>query len=881
LGTRAVDIKDGTAGRHAGPSRPRVPLMSISSNIIRLVPLAALFLATVVSAREALVSIDASSKGTRVNPRMYGVFLEEINHGVDGGLYAELVRNRGFEDGRPPEGYELQNGRWLDANGFPAGVEEFGYKVGGLPFWSLVRTGDAAGTMHLDTTGGITKESAYCLRLEVEDLGGGQFGVANEGFFGIGVREGEAYRLSLYARTGGGFNGPLTARLEDANGNTCSNSVSFDDIGSDWKQHQAELIASKTDGKARLVILAGATGSVWLDFVSLFPQKTWKDRPNGLRPDIAQMIADLKPGFVRFPGGCVVEGGTLQTAYNWKDTLGPVESRPERWGPWNYRRTHGMGLFEYLQFFEDMGAEPLWVGFCGQTCIFRRARGETVPMEEMGWVKGNFLDLVEYANGSSESTWGARRAAAGHPAPFDLKYVEIGNENQGPELRDRYIYIHDALKARYPDLKYIADLSWTSDESMRGAVFDIVDRHYYQNPRWFLQRFHEYDDRDRSLPPLYLGEVAVTSGDAGPLRGNLRAALAEGVFLMGCERNADTAQMVSYAPLLAHVDGRTALTDAPPPWHAMIYFDGTRVFGTASYYLWKLFGTNRPDQMVNANVEFANVAQPVIAGQIGVGTWAATAEFKDIRVERAGELLYESDFSQNADGWEPERGRRSRRSTWQVQDGVYRQDREGYALSYFGDESWSNYTLSLKARKLSGNEGFLIVFGRKEGERYWWNLGGWGNSQHAIELNQTPVGRPARGRIESERWYDIKIELDGNRIRCFLDGELIHDVESTPPETFFVNAGRVDASGDLVVKAINIAPEPVRAQVRIGGTIATEKPAKVIVLRSSSLEDNNSLEEPEQIVPQDETLDLARLEFAHEFPRYSLTILRLPLKQQE
>jgi alpha-L-arabinofuranosidase len=855
--------------------------MCISSNIIRLIAAIALSWGGIASAKDALVTIDASAVGPRVNPQMYGVFLEEINHGVDGGLYAELIRNRGFEDGRPPEGYELRGGRWLDANGFPAGVDEFGYKIGGLPFWSLLRADDAKGAMHLETSGGITKESAYCLRLEVEDLANGQIGVANGGFFGIGVREGKAYRLSLYARRDGQFNGSLTVRLEDADGNPCSNSATIDNLDSDWNQFNAELIPSKTESKARLVILAGATGSVWLDFVSLFPEKTWKDRPNGLRPDIAQMIADLKPGFVRFPGGCVVEAGTVETAYNWKDTIGAVENRPERWGPWNYRRTHGVGLHEYLQFFEDIAAEPLWVGFCGQTCIFRRSRGETVPMEEMGWVRDNFLDLVEYANGPVDSQWGAKRAAAGHAAPFDLKYVEIGNENQGPELRDRYMFIYDALKARHPDLKYLADLSWTSDESMQGAVFDLVDRHYYQNPRWFLQRFNEYDERDRSLPPLYLGEVAVTSGDAGPLRGNMLAALAEGVFLMGCERNADTVQMVSYAPLLAHVDGRTALTDAPPPWHAMIYFDGTRAFGTASYYLWKLFGINRPDQMVKADVEFANDEPPLIAGQIGVGTWAATAEFKDIRVERANEVLYESDFSQYAEGWRAESGRRPSRAMWQVQDGVYRQRREGYALSYFGDDSWSNYTLSLKARKNSGNEGFLIVFGRKGGERYWWNLGGWGNSQHAIELNQTPVGRPIRGRIESNRWYDIKIELAGNRIRSFLDGELIHDVESTPPETFFVNAGREDATGELIVKAINIASEPVRTQVRIDGAPGVKRQARAIVLRSASLEDNNSPEEPENVVPNEVSLDATSMQLEHEFPRYSLTILRFPLKQAE
>lgn len=845
------------------------------STAIRFAALAVTCLATTAVAQHATITIDASATGPRVNPRMYGVFLEEINHGVDGGLYAELIRNRAFEDGRAPEGYELRNGRWIDANGFPAGIEEFGYEVGGLPFWSLVRNGDAQGAMQLEKSGGITDASSYCLRLDIHEIAGGQLGVSNEGFFGIGVKHGEKYRLSLYARGGDGFRGPLTVRLEDAAGVTCSDTATISGIGSDWKQHQTKLTASTTDPKTRLVITAGAKGTVWLDFVSLFPERTWKDRPNGLRPDIAQLIADMKPGFVRFPGGCVVEAGTVETAYNWKDTIGPLENRQERWGPWNYHRTHGVGLHEYLQFFEDLGAEPLWVGFCGQTCIFRRSRGESVPMAEMGWVRDNFLDLVEYANGSADSTWGAKRAAAGHAEPFGLEYIEIGNENQGPELRERYIFIHDALTAKHPDLKYLADLSWTSDDSMGGAEFDIVDRHYYQNPRWFMSRFNEYDGRDRSLPPLYLGEVAVTSGDAGPLRGNLLAALAEGVFLMGCERNADTVQMVSYAPLLGHVNGRTALAGSPPPWHAMIYFDGTRVFGTTSYYLWKLFGTNRPDQMLHADVQRGEVEPARIAGQIGVGTWAARAEFKDVRVERDGELLYESDFSQNADGWQPEGGRRDNRNQWSIRNAAYRQDRDGFGLSYFGDENWSDYTLSLKARKFSGSEGFLIVFGRKGVDRFWWNLGGWGNSQHAIELNQTPVGRPVRGRIESDRWYDVKIELAGSRIRCYLDGELIHDATSTPPEKFFVTAGRDDARGELVVKAINILAEPVSSRILIDGVTEIANEATAFVLSAESLDANNSLGDPRRVVPKERIVNTASSSFEYTFPSYSLTVLRL------
>jgi alpha-L-arabinofuranosidase len=844
---------------------------------IRIGALAAIFIGAFAGAKDARITIDAAATGPHVNPHMYGIFLEEINHGVDGGLYGELIRNRGFEDARAPEGYEKRNGIWVDANGFRAGVAEFGYEIGGLPFWSLVQEGVAAGAMHLETSGGVSPESSHCLRLEISNIAAGRVGVANEGFFGIGIREGQRYRLSLYAR-GKGFSGPISVRLEDKDGGLLSDEAAIENIGAEWQQFNATLTANRTESKSRLVIAAGASGTLWLDFVSLFPETTWKDRPNGLRPDIAQMIADLKPAFVRFPGGCVVEAGTIETAYNWKHTIGPLEKRQERWGPWNYRRTHGMGLFEYFQFFEDIGAEPLWVGFCGQTCIFRRHRGETVPMAEMGWVRDNFLDIVEYANGPADSKWGAQRAAAEHAEPFGLKYIEIGNENQGRELRERYMYIYDALKAKYPDLIYLADLSWTSDDSMRGAVFDIVDRHYYQNPRWFQSRFREYDDRDRSLPPLYLGEVAVTSGDAGPLRGNLLAALSEGVFLMGCERNADAVRMVSYAPLLGHVEGRTALTGAPPPWHAMIYFDGTRVFGTASYYLWKMFGKNRPDQMVNVEVKYPNAKPPIIAGQIGVGTWAASAEFKDVRVEKDGRVLYESNFSTSADGWQPEAGRRRGRNSWSVEDGAYRQNRNGQALSYFGDEDWSDYTLSLKARKLEGNEGFLIVFGRKGGERFWWNMGGWSNSQHAIELNQTPVGRPVRGRIETDRWYDIKIELAGNRIRCYLDGELIHDATATPLEKFFVTAGREDASGEVIVKAINLASEPVAASLKLRSVDQVAPEATAIVLQSADLSANNSLDEPNRIVPHASRIDGVATEFEHQFPPNSFTILRLIAK---
>lgn len=841
---------------------------SLVLNRVMLLALTVCVAATNVPAAErAVITIAATNAGPAINPNLYGIFLEEINHGVDGGLYAELIRNRAFEDSRPPEGYEFKNGRWQNRPGFDSGFSRYGYTTNGVPFWSLVRTGNARGDMQLQTSGGITEPSAYCLRLDVTSVANGKLGVINEGFFGIGVRAGEEYLLSLHARASNGFAGPLLVWLEDADGNACSDELKITSVGKDWRRFEGKLTATKTDSKARLVILAGDTGSVWLDFVSLFPAQTWKGRENGLRPDIARMIADLHPRFVRFPGGCVVEAGSTETAYDWKLTVGPVERREERWGPWNYRRTQGMGLFEYLQFCEDLGAEPLYVGFAGQTCIFRER--EHVPMAEMGWVRDNFLDVVDYANGPADSQWGALRAEAGHARSFDLKLVEIGNENQGGEFRKRYNFIHEAMKARYPDLTYLADLSWTSPESMQGTEFDIEDQHYYSSPRWFATRFQEYDGRDRQLPPLYLGEVAVTTGEAGGLRGNLLAALSEGVFLMGCERNADVVQMVSYAPLLAHVEGRTELTGAPPPWHAMIYFDGTRVFGTASYYLWKLFGENRPDHIVATHVSFPEAKPVVVTGQIGLGTWADTAEFKELNVERNGESLYLSDFADSADDWVRASGR------WTVQDGVYRQGRMGQGFSYFGDDTWSDYTLTLKARNTGGAEGFLIVFGRKGEDRFWWNLGGWGNTQHAIEFNQTLVGTPTAGRIERDRWYDVKVELNGSNIRCYLDKELIHDAVVPRAQKFYAVGGRDLASGDLVLKAINLGGDAVTAQLEVEGVEAVDSNAQSTVLTSALLTDNNSLTEPARVLPVMETITDVGTNCVREFPPHSLTVLRL------
>jgi len=401
-----------------------------------------------IQAEIATIHIDAAKPGPEINPRMYGIFLEEINTGVDGGLYAELIRNRGFEDAKAPEGFSFINGGWDNGRGY---VIPYHFEVDkGLPYWSLIKEGGAQGSMALDLSQPLDPATPRSCRLQIDDLASGRISIANEGYWGIGVKEGEQYALTFWARGGNGFAGPLVATLENAENQPDSDAVAIGKIDNRWKRYTGVLTAKKTDPRAKFVLTAGAKGTVWLDMVSLFPRHTFKNRPNGLRPDIAQMIADLKPGFVRFPGGCVVEGATPENAYDWKKSIGPLEKREEIWNVWDYRRTHGMGFHEYLQFCEDIGAEPMYVGFAGQTCLYRHSTN--VNLSAMPPIEESFLDAVDFANGPAGSKWGRMRAESGHPGPFNLKLLEIGNENSGREYEERYALIYPLLKTKYPGL---------------------------------------------------------------------------------------------------------------------------------------------------------------------------------------------------------------------------------------------------------------------------------------------------------------------------------------------------------------------------------------------------------------------------------------------
>ncbi len=586
--------------------------------------------------------------------------------------------------------------------------------------------------------------------------------------------------------------------------------------------------------------------------VSLFPAQTWKDRPNGLRSDLAEMLAGLKPAFVRFPGGCWVEGDTMKFAYRWKETIGPLGDRRTQFNIWNYHVTHGLGFHEYLQMCEDLGAEPLFVINCGMS------HREVVPLDKMPEFVQDALDAIEYCNGPADSTWGAVRVRNGHPAPFHLKYMEIGNENGGPPYQERYALFHDAIKAKYPSMVLIANQPTTQRKA------DVVDEHYYSSPEFFMQQADRYDRYKRDGARIYVGEYAVTQ-NAG--KGNLRAAVGEAAFMTGMERNSDVVVMASYAPLFVNVNHRGWNPD-------LIDYDSSRAYGIPSYYVQQMFSANRGDVVLPVEIESPSATPVVQGGGIGVGTWATQAEFKDIKVVSGDKTLLAADFAKDGTkGWRLHGG------NWKVEDGVLRQSARGDNIrAIIGDRSWTDYTLTLKARKLGGAEGFLILFRvHNDNEKSWWNIGGWGNVRHAIEIGGE-IGQSVPGRIETGRWYDIKVEVKGPNIQCYLDGKLIHEEKVPTPRSIYASATRVEKTGEVILKVVNADKDKQKVVIVLDGISKVEGAPRAFVLTSDDPADENSLEAPTKVAPVPATIHVDGHQIRHEFPGNSVTVIRLRTK---
>ncbi|MGA2501531.1 MAG: alpha-L-arabinofuranosidase C-terminal domain-containing protein, partial [Tepidisphaeraceae bacterium] len=647
-----------------------------------------------------------------------------------------------------------------------------------------------------------------------------------------------------------GYQAPLLVTLEGADGKIYAKET-VSGAGEDWKQFKLALKPDASDKKARLVISGTAAGTVFLDVVSLFPHTTWKG--HGLRPDLMEMLAGLKPAFVRFPGGCWVEGDTMKEAYRWKQTIGDIAERRTQWNLWQYQATHGLGYHEYLVMCEDLGAEPLFVINVGMS------HKENVPMEKMDEFVQDALDAIEYANGPADSKWGAVRVKAGHPAPFNLKYMEIGNENGGKAYQERYPLYVKAIKEKYPYMHLVAD-EWGGIP--KDVPVEIVDEHYYSTPEFFMQQAGKYDKYKRDGYKVYVGEYAVTQNGG---KGNLRAAVGEAAFMTGMERNSDVVVMSSYAPLFVHLNHRRWNPD-------LINFDNSAAYGIPSYYAQQMFGRNRGDVVLPCEVDAPPVEQQDRGGAIGVGTWVTQAEYKDIKVVSGEKVLFESNFADGTKGWRLHGGQ------WKATDGVLRQDAATENIrAIIGDKKWTNYTLTLKARKLGGAEGFLVLFNvQNDDAKSWWNIGGWGNKRHAIEMPGV-TDSSVDGSIETNKWYDIRVETKGSSIKCFLDGKLIHDVQMLGAKGIYASAALDKKANQVILKVVNAGTLPQETTVNLTGIASLKSPAKALVLTSENSTDENSLEEPTKVSPKEKAIEINGTTMKYPFPGNSVSVIRIQL----
>jgi len=541
-------------------------------------------LITPLAMAQTALRIDLTEPGLPVSPTLYGVMTEEINFSYDGGLYAELVRNRVFKDDAETPVH-----------------------------WSVVQDAGGSAAIALDQRYPVAATAlTTSLRLDAAHASQGhRVGIANTGYWGIPVKPNTRYRASFYAKTAGAGGMPLAVSIEGADGKAVYAQAEGGRINGEWKRYSVTLTTAanvKPTAAARLVIATESPGTVWFNQVSLFPP-TYKDRPNGNRADLMQKLVDMKPAFLRFPGGNYLEGETVATRFKWKETLGALDQRPGHRGTWGYRSSDGMGLLEFLEWCEDMKAEPVLAVFAGYAL-----HGETIPGgPALQPFVQEALDEIEYVTGDVSTKWGAQRAKDGHPAPFKLRYVEIGNEDGFDKQKTydgRYTQFHDAIKAKYPQIKLISTVNgkdWLSQlQKLTSRVPDLVDEHYYYNVMEMLNDAARYDSYERGGPKVFIGEWATREGEPTT---NLYSALADAAFMAGMERNADVVEMSCYAPLLVNVN------PGGMQWPSdLIGYDVQSSYGSPSYHMQKMFSNY-----------LGNVSLPVHAEKVSMQSWQRPA----------------------------------------------------------------------------------------------------------------------------------------------------------------------------------------------------------------------------------------------------------------
>ena len=797
------------------------------------------FAATVQA--QVTIDIDAQQRGPKVSPMLYGIFYEDINHAADGGIYAELIRNRSFEDG-PRFGAPADMQGWSTFAAAPSQLSA-----------RLIQPSKK--------TPLLNSVQHNALELDVKASAAMPVCLVNEGYWGINAVQGRSYRLSFWAKAPK-YKGTVKATLCSQDGSQLYAETVISEFpaakAKGWTKYEAAFTANGNDPQAQFALVFDGVGQVQIDVVSLFPP-TFKNRANGMRPDLANMLWQMHPKFMRFPGGCFVEGQeSPDNAFRWERTIGPIEEREGHWNVnWGYRTTDGLGYHEYLQLAEDLGAKPLYVVNVGLW------HGGMTPYDSIQpWID-ECLNAIEYANGPVTTKYGALRAKNGHPEPFGLEYLEVGNENNQPDPRqqsdhyyERYDQFYKAIRAKYPEMKIIGNVvAWGDDNPKWNSPLpvDLLDEHYYRSPDWFAGAFHKYDSYDRRGPKVYVGEYAVTNG-FGNL-GNMNAALGEAVYMMGMENNSDVVELASYAPIFVNENDARWRPD-------MIRFNSSRVMGTPSYYVQQLMPQHIGTQVVKVvqNDPYKDKARKQLTpkqSRVGFGTWGTRASF-----ETAKEVEYINGEWKKDGSTVSQTSRRE--ATICLEKNVIDND---------------HYTCKFRARKDGGAEGFLIIFNYVDDKNYCWlNFGGWGNTQHAIEQISNggklqTIGK--RGRVEQGRWYDVTLQVAGDSVKAWLDDELVFDnvLKHDATKGIFSSATIDDAAGELIVKVVNTSDMATTARLNLKNFVPGA--ARVVRLAANDGMEENTLSAPTTIHPVEQLLSPEQGSVLLDVPPYSLNIVRI------
>ncbi len=852
--------------------------------------------------------IDVEEEIHDISDLLFGIFFEDINFAADGGLYAEMVMNRSFE--------------FLD---YAAGDAFHG--------WSTLNGANAEVKLN-DKANALNENNTNYLVLT--NNADSPAGIANRGFLdGISIEANKNYKFSVYAKSLGGYSGKIYVQLRSGEDVVGSGEISA--ITADWGKYSLTLSCSKTDFENATICVLTDKGSVALDMVSLFPEDTYKGRENGMRKDLGIMLEELEPKFLRFPGGCITEGNDKETAYNWKDSIatgsnglplefdgkyGDVAARKQGINLWTNLgitddpnpsfMSYGLGFYEYFQLAEDIGAIGVPVIQCGLYCQMRGKGPVDMNSDEFKQYVQDMHDLVEFCRGDADSTWGKVRASLGHPEPFELKYICIGNENEGQVYFDRYQVFLDSFneaKALKPELydgieliyssgasdgthseQYIKSYQYAKEQLGDSDIAEdfagATDQHYYNDPQWFLRNADYYDKENyrRSVDEMtdtpYGGGIQVFLGEYAARSNTLRAALAEAAYMTGLERNGDIVRMAAYAPLFGNL---TATHWSPD----LIWFNNHQVTGSISYYVQKLFSVNTGTKLLSSTLDGAEVAQTPLSGRVGVGTWYTSAEFDNVKVvsNENSKKLGSDKFSINTFWWNWEN---ATDGDFEVKDGKLVQTNtwmpyiDTGMVAYYGDENWENYTYTVDAKKLAGDEGFIIPFAVKDTKNcYFWNIGGWGNTVSALQQIENGIktgkimGTDKPFTVEDGKTYQLKVVVNGTKVQCYIDGVLYVDYDfASSAEAEAYQVVSTDENGDVIIKIVNVTETSRVFAVDTNGASVKSK-ATVNQVAGDSLANDNILGAKEDCIMEEFTVEGFSDKFNYTVPAYSVTCIRL------